>query len=98
MSAITATATEITERVRNEGEKQLQRLEEFTHPQRARSRAKRRAFGKLTLLVMVVGVAYAIYRAMQTASDDAAPVVHDHDSAVPQNDTAPVQRLAKAAL
>lgn len=99
MSAITGAATEISERVWNEGEKQIQRLEGLTHPQRKRTATKRRSFGKLSLLVMIIGVAYAAYRAIrQTTSNDAAPAVHDRDTATREDETAPVKRLASAAL
>ena len=99
MSTIATTATDLTERVRNEGEKQLQRLEDLAHPQRKRAAAKRRSFGKLSLLVMIVGVAYAVYRAMrETTSNDAAPRMHDQETTVPKDETAPVQRLATSAL
>lgn len=99
MSAITATATEITERVRNEGEKQLQRLEALAHPERARVAAKRRRVSKLSLVVLIVGVAFAVYRSMrQTSSSDAVPTARERDTAGRTDDAAPVQRLATAAL
>ena len=99
MSTITATATDITERVRNEGEKQLQRLEGLAHPKRARAAAKRRSFGKFSLLVMIVGLAYAVYRATRgTTANDAMPPVHQTDNTARPDEPAPVQRLATASL
>jgi hypothetical protein len=59
----TATVAELGDRIKQEGEKQLQKLDVLAHPKRARSAAKkRRRVGMLGFLVLFGGVAYGVYK------------------------------------